>query len=185
MIRNNQHTYGWVSIIIHWLMAVLMLGMFALGLYMVELNYLDAWYKTAPWLHQSVGMVLFLLLIFRLIWRLINPLPMIYGNSIEKVIALWVHRTHYLLMFALMFSGYVMVTADGRGIVIFDVFEVAGLFAAAQGRADVAGLIHMIIAWFFIAFVSLHAMAALKHHMIDKDRTLLRMLGINKEKNNE
>jgi len=159
-------------------MALLMFGMFALGLYMVELTYVDAWYKAAPTLHISVGMMLFMLFIFRLLWRLSNPVPKVYGQAFEKVVGLMVHRLHYVFMFSLMLSGYLMVTADGRGIEVFAWFEVPALWVVEKGNEILLGKAHMVLAWAFMGFVALHTAAALKHHLIDKDRTLLRMLGI-------
>ncbi|MDQ7004650.1 MAG: cytochrome b [Ghiorsea sp.] len=167
-----------MSIGIHWLMALAIFGMFGLGLYMVELTYVDEWYRAAPNLHISAGILLLFILFFRLFWRLINPLPELYGNSFEQFVGLFVHRLHYVFMFFLMVSGYLIVTADGRAIDVFNWFEVPAIFAAEKGREETAGLIHFYLAWAFIGFIALHAAAALKHHLIDKDRTLLRMLGI-------
>ncbi|MDQ6989756.1 MAG: cytochrome b [Mariprofundaceae bacterium] len=182
LLRNNTQHYGWLSIIIHWSMALLIFAMFALGWLMVELNYGDIWYHKAPWIHQSVGILLFFLLIFRLFWRLINPLPALYGATWEKNIGLWVHKSHYVWMLAVICSGYLISTADGRGIEVFTWFEVPALLAAEKGRESVAGWWHMLLAWCFMGFVLLHASAAFKHHFIDKDNTLLRMLGITKDK---
>ncbi len=176
-LRNTTSAYGWVSIVIHWLMALLMFGMFALGLYMVELGYMDAWYKTAPDLHISIGMLLLLLLLLRLGWRLSNPLPALSGSTFEKKAGLLVHRLHYVFMLVLMVSGYLIITADGRAVEIFHIWDVPALFPAEKGREFIAGKVHMVTAWAFMGFVSLHALAALKHHFIDKDDTLLRMLG--------
>ncbi len=185
LLKNTSHSYGLVSIVLHWFMALVIIGMFALGLYMVNLTYVDVWYKSAPELHKSVGLLLLLLLLFRFGWRLSNALPTIFGTGFEKVIALLVHRMHYIFMFALMVSGYLISTADGRGIEFFGWFEVPALLPAEKGREDTAGFIHMLLAWGFMAFVGLHASAALKHHFIDKDRTLLRMLGITKKEEKE
>ena len=177
-LRNTETAYGWVTIILHWLMALLVFAMFGLGLYMVELTYVDAWYKAAPALHISVGVILMLLFIVRLLWRLSNPVPEIYGQSFEKVMGLLVHRLHYIFMFILMLSGYLMVTADGRGIAVFTWFEVPALWNIEQASAVFLGKAHRVLAWAFMGFVALHTAAALKHHWLDKDRTLLRMLGI-------
>lgn len=183
ILKNTGNQYGLISIVIHWLMALLMFGMFALGLYMVELTYVDAWYKAAPALHMSIGVMLFMLLIFRLLWRLSNPVPEIYGQPYEKIIGLLVHRLHYVFMFSLMLSGYLMVTADGRGIEVFVWFEVPALWVVEKGNEVLLGKAHMVLAWMFMGFVALHTAAAFKHHWIDKDRTLLRMLDIQGEKN--
>lgn len=181
-LKNTAWAYGWVSIVMHWLMALLIFGMFGLGLYMVELGYMDVWYKAAPDLHISVGMVLFSLLLFRLVWRSTNPLPQLYGSRFEKIVGLLVHRLHYIFMFTLMLSGYLIVTADGRAVEIFHVLDVPALLPAEKGREFIAGKVHMLTAWVFIGFIGLHAAAAIKHHVVDKDSTLLRMLGIKKER---
>lgn len=181
MLKNTENRYGWVSIGIHWLMALVIFGMFGLGLYMVDLTYLHEHYKLAPDIHRSVGILLLLLLIFRLVWRVANVVPEIMGENWEKLIALWVHRGHYLFMFALMISGYLISTADGRAIDVFNWFEMPALLPAEKGREEVAGFIHMLLAWGFMGYVAMHAAAALKHHFIDKDVTLLRMIGIVKK----
>lgn len=181
MLRNSHDRFGWVSITIHWLMAVAIIGMFVLGVWMVGLEYYDTWYHKAPWIHRSVGMLLLFLLIFRTFWRLTNPVPEIMGRWWEKIIALWVHRGHYVLMFAVIISGYLISTAHGRGVEVFDWFEIPALLEADKGRESTAGFIHMLLAWGFMGYIGMHAAAAMKHHFIDKDVTLLRMLGINKK----
>ncbi|MDQ6962953.1 MAG: cytochrome b/b6 domain-containing protein [Mariprofundaceae bacterium] len=178
LFRNTSKAYGFVSIFIHWFMVITIIGMFALGLYMVDLSYVDVWYKSAPHIHQSIGLLLLFLLMFRFTWRISQPLPVILGIGIEKIIALLVHRMHYVFMFLLMISGYLISTADGRGIELFTWFEVPAVLPSEKGREDLAGLIHQILAWAFMGFVLLHASAAFKHHFIDKDQTLRRMIGL-------
>lgn len=191
MLKNSKSRFGWVSIVIHWLMAIAIIGMFGLGVWMVDLDYYDAWYHRSLWIHQSIGMLLLFLLIFRLVWRLTNPIPEILGEWWEKLIAIWVHRGHYILMAAVMITGYLITTAYGRGVDIFGLFEFPALLDADKGRESSAGFIHMLLAWGFMGYIGMHAAAALKHHLIDKDVTLLRMLGLsknendNKEKNDE
>lgn len=165
----------------HWLMAVVIIGMFLLGIWMVGLEYYDGWYHQAPSVHRSVGMLLLFLLLFRLAWRLANPVPEIIGKWWEKLIALWVHRGHYLFMFAVIISGYLISTALGRGVEVFDWFEVPALLPGDKGRESTAGFVHMLLAWGFMGYIAMHTAAALKHHFIDRDITLLRMLGLTKQ----
>lgn len=181
-LKNTSKYYGLVSIVIHWLMAIAIIGMFGLGVWMVDLDYYDPWYHRGLWLHQSIGMVLLLLLMFRLLWRLSSPIPEMMGVWWEKLVAIWVHRGHYLLMAVLMMTGYLMTTAYGRGVDMFGWFEFPALFPADKGRETTLGFYHMMIAWGYMAYIGMHAAAALKHHFIDKDTTLLRMIGINEHK---
>lgn len=183
MLRNTSTTYGWLAILLHWLMALIVFGMFGLGLWMVELEYYDSWYHDAPYIHKAVGMLLLLLLIFRFGWRVTNARPNLMGETWERFVALLVHRSHYLLLFAITITGYLIPTAEGVGIDVFGWFTVPSSFSFTKEEADLIGLIHLYVAWATIGLALAHAAAALKHHFIDKDMTLLRMLG--QTKNNK
>lgn len=180
MLINSREAYGWVSIILHWVMAVAIFGLFALGLWMTSLDYYHAWYHKAPYIHKSVGMLMLFLLLFRIGWAAVNIKPEIYGAAWEKFIALIVHRMHYVLMLIAMVSGYLIPTAKGAGIDVFGWFTVPALIRFTERQADIVGLIHWGFAWAVIALAGLHTAAALKHHLIDKDPTLTRMLGVNR-----
>ncbi len=180
MLRNTSHSYGLIAIAIHWLMAITIFAMFALGLWMVELNYYDSWYHDAPYLHKAVGMLLLFMLLFRLSWRLINTRPSLMGKMWEQTIALLVHRTHYLLLFALTITGYLIPTAKGVGIDIFGWFTTPALFSFAKEEVDLIGALHLYTAWAAVGLAAAHAGAALKHHFVDRDHTLLRMLRTSK-----
>ena len=178
MLRNTAGRYGWVSIGLHWLMALVIFGLFGLGLWMTQLDYYDAWYHRAPELHKAIGMLLLLLLVFRFIWRLVNTRPDLMGLWWEKLIALMVHRTHYVLMFTVTLSGYLIPTAEGKGVDVFGWFTVPALFQFDKQQADMIGLLHLLAAWALMGLVAMHSAAALKHHFVDRDATLTRMLGL-------
>jgi len=76
-----------------------------------------------------------------------------------------------------MLSGYLISTADGRPISVFGWFEVPALLTSIPNQEDVAGLVHEYLAWGLVILAGLHGLAALKHHFIDRDPTLLRMFG--------
>lgn len=177
-IRNTKQTYGWVAIVIHWLVALSVFALFGLGLFMVDLNYYSSWYQTAPMIHKSVGILLFMLMLFRLIWRMLNPHPESPANhkAWERQGAKVGHWLLYALLFCLMISGYLISTADGRAIVVFEWFEVPATITGIAQQEEAAGDIHEILAWALIVLAAGHAFAALKHHFIDKDNTLVRML---------
>lgn len=178
MWRNTQDGYGLVSIVLHWLVALTVTGLFVLGLWMVDLGYYHPWYQRAPDIHKSVGVLLFAIMLARLVWRYTNPRPETFGSIAERKVAAWVHRIMYALMYLLMLSGYLISTADGRGIKVFDLFAVPASLSGGQIQADVAGKVHEWLAYALIALATLHALAALKHHLVDRDETLTRMLGI-------
>lgn len=176
MWRNTRNSYGLVSISLHWLVALAVIGLFALGVWMVELTYYDPWYKTGPDLHRSVGITLFAVMLLRLAWRLLNPRPHPEGAPLEQRLAGIVHSLLFVLLFLVMISGYLISTADGRAIDVFGLFSVPALISGREQQEDIAGLAHQILAYGLIALVTLHALAALKHHFIDRDQTLVRML---------
>ena len=177
-MHNTQTHYGWVSIILHWLVAIVVVGLFALGYWMVDLGYYDSWYQKAPELHKSIGISLFVVLLLRWFWRRsqINPEPLTSHSPIERKLAQLFHLLLYALLFIIMFSGYFISTADGRGIAVFQLFELPSMGMIVENQEDIAGEIHKYGAYILIFTVLLHALAALKHHFLDKDNTLKRML---------
>ena len=82
----------------------------------------------------------------------------------------------YLGLTGLFITGYLISTADGRAIEVFDWFSVPGFGSFIENQEDLAGEIHEIIAYGIMGLAALHALAALKHHFLDRDNTLTRML---------
>ncbi len=74
-LTNTPERYGVISTAFHWLSAIIVYGMFALGLWMVTLSYYDGWYHKAPELHKSIGILLMMGLVVRILWRVISPPP--------------------------------------------------------------------------------------------------------------
>ena len=178
-VRNTAQGYGIIAIVLHWLVALAVIGLFSLGVWMTGLTYYDDWYRRGPDLHKSIGILLFFVMLARVIWRSINITPE-YAPDIsafERRLAHGVHLLLYALVFALMLSGYLISTADGKPIHVFDLFAVPATISDIANQEDIAGAIHWYLALLLISLVSLHAIAALKHHFIDRDETLKKMLG--------
>lgn len=177
--KNSVSRYGALSISLHWLVALTVYGMFALGLWMVTLGYYDTWYHKAPELHKSIGMVLFAVMLIRVLWRFISPppAPLSSYSALTRISAVVAHLLLYLVLFAILFSGYLISTAEGKPIMVFGVLPIPATLTGFGEQADVAGDIHLWLAWTVVIISVLHGLAALKHHFIDKDFTLKRMLG--------
>lgn len=177
--RNSPSTYGLVSMLLHWLVAAAVIVLFASGLWMVGLDYYSSWYRTAPAWHKGLGMLLLLSMVLRLAWRFASPgpAPLATPGAPARRLATLAHGVLYLLLFTVPLSGYFMSTAKGRPIDVFGWFEVPALFSGLPGQADLAGVAHEYLAWALVILAALHALAALKHHFIDRDPTLVRMLG--------
>lgn len=177
--QNSPERYGHLSVLIHWLVAFVVYGMFGLGLWMVTLGYYDGWYHKAPELHKSIGMLLLLTMVIRVLWRFISPPPSSLASytRLTRVSAVAAHLLLYVLLFAILFSGYLISTADGKPVRVFGLFDIPATIADAGAQADLAGTLHLWLAWGVVILSLLHGLAALKHHFIDKDVTLKRMLG--------
>ena len=176
---NSKTHWGVISIVIHWLSALIVFGLFGLGLWMVELDYYNAWYRKAPELHKSIGILLFLLTLIRLVWLRCSSTPVALAshNPIEQKLATVTHYAFYLLLITIMLSGYLMSTADGHAIVVFNWLPIPATIYGIEKQEDIAGIIHLWLAISMIILAVLHAMAAIKHHFFDRDQTLKRMFG--------
>ena len=177
--RNQETHWGMIAILLHFAVALTIFGLFALGWWMVDLTYYDPWYKQGPYIHKSIGILLFITMLGRVICRLIDKAPdhLESHANWEKLLAGITHILLYALIFGIIISGYMISTADGRPIQVFDWFEVPATITSIEQQEEIAGVIHWYAACVLMGFVGLHILGALKHHIVDKDVTLLRMLG--------
>ncbi len=178
--RNSSDRFGLVTGSLHWLMALLVIGLTALGLWMTSLTYYSPYYTSAPFWHKSLGLVFAALLVLRLIWRAATPSPghLASHKNWERLLASGAQWLMYGAMLLIVTSGYLISTAKGSGVSLFGWFEVPALVSGLPEQADVAGAVHYWLALGLLALAGLHALGALKHHLIDKDNTLRRMLGM-------
>lgn len=176
---NSNRCWGLVQVLLHWTVALLLIGLFGLGLWMTGLDYYSPWYQAAPDWHRAIGLLVALLLLVRLLWRLAQPVPrpLPTHRPGEVRLAHAVHWLLYLLITAIAVSGYLTSTADGRPIDWFGWFEVPALVTGGDQMEQWTGRLHELLAWVLALLVGLHAGGALKHHFIDRDSTLTRMLG--------
>lgn len=175
--KNSPAGYGWASILLHWTMAIMIVVLLPLGLWMTSLDYYHPWYKKGPDLHRAIGVILASLLILRLTWRLLQPQPRpLASKRWEQLTARTTHALLYLILLTLVISGYLISTADGRAVDVFGWFQVPATLQGIEHQEDIAGDIHFAVAMLLIAMLVLHIGAALRHHLIDRDRTLIRML---------
>ena len=169
--------YNPLTRVLHWLVAIGMLGLVGLGWWMVGLSYYDAWYNRALELHKSIGIVLLALatlFVAWALWRRGPPLP-----DMPRWQRIAAHATHgllFLLMLALPLTGYLISTSAGAPVSVFGWFEVPGLISGGEPLRDFAIELHWYMGYGVLALVALHAGAALKHQLIDRDGLLRRML---------
>jgi len=173
--------YDIISMSLHWLIAILTISLFFLGLWMVDLGYYDDWYYLGPWWHTGLGIVTLALVLFRLVWRIKRAAPPeISMPNWQRVSAKCIHHFLDFSIILIALAGYFIVTAKGDGLDVFGWFTLPALVTGFDAYADVAGKIHLWASYIVIGFAVIHALAALKHHFINKDSTLLQMLRLNK-----
>lgn len=170
--------YTKTAMLLHWLIALLIIAGFSLGVTMVDIPGLTPTkLKYFAW-HKWLGITVLGLACARLLWRLGHkppPYPMDMPLWQEKVSAL-VHGLLYVLIFAVPVSGYLYTTISGVPVVYLGLFEIPSLFAADPELKPLFKQLHYVLNVTLLAAVSLHVLAALKHHFIDRDKILKRML---------
>lgn len=196
-MTNNVPHYTKTAVILHWLIAIAILIMLALGWYMTDLpkegpkqmsydlfNWgIYTWQLTEEAsprtfyfnLHKSIGITLFGLIIFRILWRVIHTPPAILTSykAWERKLATGTHHVLYLLMIAMPLSGLITAVSSKYGVKWFGLSFIKGLDNA--GLRDISKEAHEIIAIILLVAVLLHIAGVLKHKFIDKDDTLKRM----------
>jgi cytochrome b561 len=178
--QQINRRYDGFSVLLHWSIALFTIALFASGLWMVDLGYYDDWYYQAPWWHKGIGVITALLVIIRWVWQRFRNKPAELPSIPlwQRISAKAAHLLMNLAILLLFITGYLVVTAKGDPLGVFNWFSIPSLFKDQSGWAESAGLLHLWLGWFIIALASLHALAALKHHFIDKDATLKRMFAI-------
>ena len=162
----------------HWISALTIFALFGVGVWMRTLDYYHPWYQPAPDLHKSFGILLVLVIIARFAYRIYNkpPAPLPNHQAWEIKLAHLVHGVLYIGLLIIFVSGYLIGTSEGRGIPVFDLFNVPALIEPFEDQEDIAGFIHEWAAYILMGIVGLHVAGALKHKFIDKDKTLNRMM---------
>lgn len=176
-LRNSDETWGLVAQLLHWLIAVLIVVMASLGWYMTTLDISPTMFELYA-LHKSIGVTVFTLVILRLAWRLSNPTPALPGHMppAERWLAHASHGLLYLILFAMPVSGYVINSAADFPLNIFGLFTIPNVIPESEPIKEAAEGVHETLIWVLVAVLVLHVAGALKHHFVDRDDVLRRML---------
>jgi cytochrome b561 len=178
----NAH-YTRTAIGLHWLMALLLAGIFGVGLYMHELP-LSPWKLQIYSWHKWAGVTAFLLVLVRLGWRLTHRPPDLPA-TMSPTLRLAAHAGHgllYLLMIAIPLTGWLMSSAKGFQTLYFGVLPIPDLLGKDKDLGDLLRDVHATLNFLLAAVVAGHVGAALKHHLIDRDDVLRRMLPRRRER---
>jgi cytochrome b561 len=163
--------------LLHWLMAALLIGLLALGFYMSDLPLSPEKLQLYAW-HKWAGVTAFILLAIRLLWRATHrppALPASMSATAQRMAHLG-HLALYALMIAIPLSGWLMSSAKGFQTVYFGVLPIPDLLAKNPELGELLATLHGGLNLLLVLTVLGHAAAALKHHFVDRDDVLRRML---------
>ena len=178
MSLKNTDRWGATSQLLHWIIAVLILSIGAVGLVMGELPRSPKWFWVYT-LHKSLGLTVLALVLVRIAWRLYAgaPPPVEGTPRWQARLASLTHGAIYVLILAMPLSGWLYDSASGlRPFRWFGLAEVPKLSPPHEALADAMHETHELLFWVLIALVIGHAGAALYHHFVRRDATLARML---------
>jgi cytochrome b561 len=176
MEAGENARYGGAAIALHWATAVLIVANLLLGLSMVALPFSPRKLQWYQW-HKWVGITVFLLTCLRLAWRLVHPAPPPAAMpEWQRRAAAASHGLLYLLLLLIPISGWVYSSATGVQVVYLGLFPLPDLVAKDRALAGTLKSVHVALNAAMFVVVSIHVAAALRHHWVDKDAVLYRML---------
>jgi len=180
--KASKNRYDAVAITLHWVMATAFLLMLASGIAMVNFDFVPQSLKfnLYQW-HKSLGVLLIFAFGLRILWRLFHKPPTL-PETFKKLDRIGAHLGHwglYALMIAMPISGWIMVSSSVYGLptIVFGWFEWPHI-TSLSGNESVNMLAkrsHEIMAWVFIALITIHVLAVIKHAVVDKENLLKRM----------
>ena len=172
----SRSRYSTAAILLHWTIAALIIFQFAYMFFFIEnLERGDPAMGSAYELHKSIGITILALTLVRLVMRLtegFKPLPA-HMAPWEVFLARFTHIAFYMLLLIVPLTGWIFAVSPDRGLDLFGLFPVPDL---GIGVRDAAHELHELLVWPFILLIVLHIVGALKHHFIDRDEVLARML---------
>ena len=174
--EGRADRYAGVAKLLHWLTALLVLGLIGVGLWMVGLPiglpklYAYAW-------HKWIGITVLLLTLLRLPWRAYSPPPALPATvtAWERAIAPWSHGLLLALLVALPISGWLMSSAGGVRVVWFGYIALPDLLERDTGLFERLVTWHHWLAWTLMALLALHVGAVLRHDVLRRDGVFRRM----------
>ena len=168
--------YTRMAIVLHWLTLLLIACGFSLGRWMVDLPIAPQTVRIYAY-HKWIGITVFLLTLARLAWRFAHPVrPLATMPEWQRRAAAASHALLYAFLIAIPLSGWIYSSATGAQVVYLGLMPLPNLVGKDRALAAALKTVHFTLNFTLLALVTVHAGAALRHHFIDRDRVLLRML---------
>ncbi len=178
LIKNDEELYGALSKGFHWTIALIIIGLIALGWYMAELDREAPGRAVLYLTHKSLGVLVLELALLRLLWISYTRPPSLPAGlrQWEKTAAHLMHIVLYGMMFAIPFTGYMLSATGGYPVTFFNLYEIPAIFPKDEGLHEIAEEVHEILAFTTLGLVVVHVAGALKHRFVDGNDVLERML---------
>ena len=167
-ITSAAVTYSRPAIVLHWLLAILLLGQIAFGWYLEEIPRGTPARSIYVNLHKSTGMVLGLLILFRSYWRLTHPAPELPASqpAWERAAAHVSHRALYVCMLIMPLSGYIASNFSKWGVNFFNAVKLPPWGVESEAVYNVLNTTHVVTSYVFVTLIAVHVLAALRHVML-------------------
>lgn len=182
-LRSNDRQWGSVAKFFHWTTALLIIGN---GIFGLAMDLASSPMQKINWLalHKSIGLTVLALLLLRLLWRVGDRRPKDEpAPRWQTIVAHAVHGVLYLLIAALPLSGWWFNSIAGKPLQFFKLFNLPALTTANPELRHFAHGVHEKLFWILVVILVLHVAGAWKHHLLDRDNTLLRMLPFRRLRN--
>lgn len=173
--------YSTPAIVLHWLLGAALVAVFVLGIYMHDLPFSPQRLKLYNW-HKWAGVAILALSVLRLVWRLTHRPPAL-PPAVASAMPAWQHMAHhathhalYALFFIVPLVGWAYSSAAGFPVVFLGVLPLPDFVPADKALAELIKPWHEIAAFALAALVLVHVGAAAKHHLMDRDGLLWRMV---------
>ena len=173
--------YGSVAMALHWLLALLIVAAFSIGLTMADMPFTVMRLRLYNW-HKWVGVAILALSAVRLLWRLAHRPPPL-GAQVEAAMPRWQRQAHcamllamYLLFFTVPLLGWAYTSARGYPVVWFGMLPLPDFVPVDRTLADALQPLHRASAYALASLAVVHVAAVLKHQIVDGDGLLRRML---------
>ena len=176
-LKNSEQGYGLVGRVNHWATALVFIASIALGMVLEGMERGDTFFQLMG-LHKGLAIVLMGLVLWRLIWLFVDR-----ARVAQEPVAQWqsslARAVRWLLwvgMIAMPISGWLMSNSAGHPVGFFGLFELPVITPESESIHELVETVHAVLPKLLIAAMVLHLAGALKHHWVDRDGTLSRMI---------
>jgi len=183
MLRNSENDWGTVAKSLHWLMAALIIGQLVLGSIAEDAPVSPRKFDLFIW-HKSIGVTILLLVIFRILWRAANRPPVAAAGVAvwEERLARAGHALLYGLMVLVPLTGWWVSDTSRIPFKLYRIIPLPDFMAPDRDASELAGGIHEALTTVLIVVITMHVLAAFRHHFLLRNNTLVRMLPLRRHR---